>query len=123
LNKQLEPIGIRAPAPVAGETVGGYRRRAVQTVVDSTLPQRNRFARVDYLNIDYPVFKNLEPQAIQECVIEYQNPANVSPGEFRKIERLDGYGKVMCIDWIGQESTGLAKSILRKPWVVLVGVS
>jgi hypothetical protein len=48
-------------------------------------------------------YNTLEPQVLQACVVEANNPAHVPVGEFRKIERLDEFGKVRTIDFIGQE--------------------
>jgi hypothetical protein len=54
----------------------------------------------------YPhdILPGIEPQLLSAAVTEANNPAHVPPGELGKIERLDEYGKLKCIDWIGKES-------------------
>jgi hypothetical protein len=44
-----------------------------------------------------------EPQLLNACVVEANNPQHVPAGELRKIEELDEYGKLKTIRWIGQE--------------------
>ena len=46
----------------------------------------------------------LEPQLLRACVEEANNPAHVPVGELKKIERLDEYGKIRCVEFVGQES-------------------
>jgi hypothetical protein len=101
-NRTLAPIGFETPMPKVGQTVGGYRRYAAQTIADSALPQIHSYAKMDWEGMPFDVFKNLEPQLYQHAVTEYRNPANVPKGEFRAIVKKDSYGEVT--NFIGQES-------------------
>ena len=47
---------------------------------------------------------NVEPMVLQAAVDEYWNPKNVPLGEIHERKRLDGMGRVVSIDWLGQES-------------------
>ena len=51
--------------------------------------------------MDFDVFKNLEPQLLQHAVVEYQNPNNVPPGEFREIKKQTSNGQTIS-EFIGQ---------------------
>jgi hypothetical protein len=46
----------------------------------------------------------LEPQVLAAVEIEANNPQHVPVGQLKKIERLDEYGKVRCVEFVGQES-------------------
>jgi hypothetical protein len=88
--------------PKAAQTVGGYRRETVQVIADSFLPQSHQYAKMDYRNLDFDVFKNFEPQLLQHAVVEYQNPANVPAGTLREIKKQMPNGQIQ-IHFIGQE--------------------
>lgn len=55
-----------------------------------------------------PVF---EQQLLPACVEEANNPQHVPPGELRKVEELDEYGKLKMIRFVGQES--FVKQMMR----------
>jgi hypothetical protein len=104
-NTVLKTTGFQAPAPIAGERVGDYRRRAVQTIADSMLPQHHQFAKINYDDIPFEVFKNFEPQVLSDAVTEYKNPDNVPNGEMRRIHVFNEYtGALDHVDWIGRHS-------------------
>jgi hypothetical protein len=106
-NTALNPVGFLAPPPVAGERVGGYRRRAVQIFADSLLPQRNEYAKIDYTDKDkvpFGAFKNFESKVLEACQTEAVNPANVPKGELKKIDVINNQtGRVEKHMWIGQD--------------------
>jgi hypothetical protein len=101
-NKMLKDIGVESPLPKAGQSVGRYRRNACQTFADSYLPQNHQYAKIDYRNLDFDVFKNFEPQLLQHVVVEYQNPNNVPAGSFREIKRQTANGQTYS-DFVGQD--------------------
>src|SRR5262249_2039047 len=103
-NNELRDIGWEAPTPKAGQKGGNYRRTSLQHFVDHLLPQYHELAKLNYLDVPYDILKVFEPQVLKACVVEYQTPTNVLPGELRKIERKDGYGHHLMTDWIGRES-------------------
>jgi uncharacterized membrane protein YebE (DUF533 family) len=97
-DRALMKVGTRAPAPSLGQSVNNYRRETLRQLKRTFLPQNQfRDLKADAL----PVF---EQQLLPAVVAEAVNPAHVPPGELKKIERLDEYGKLTHIDWIGQES-------------------
>jgi hypothetical protein len=53
----------------------------------------------------------LEPQLLAAVVSEANNPEYVPPGELKKVERLDEYGKVRCVEFVSQES--FVKQMMR----------
>jgi hypothetical protein len=68
------------------------------------LPQNHPLYEVQYRELKADALQVFEPQLLNACVVEANNPAHVEPGELRKIEELDDYGKVKIVRWIGQES-------------------
>jgi hypothetical protein len=105
-NRQLEPIGITAPTPQAGQKGGDYRRKALQAFADSLLPQSHQFAQMPWTDkerMPYDVLKNFEPQPLKHCVTEYQNPMNVPVGTFREIKERLPNGQV-TLRFIGQDN-------------------
>jgi hypothetical protein len=68
------------------------------------IPRTHELRQFSLDDIRADALQVLEPQLLNACVAEANNPQNVPAGELRKIERLDEYGKVKTIDFIGQES-------------------
>src|SRR5215831_12232706 len=100
----LRKVGMRAPQPVLGETVNHYRRETLRNLKRTFLPQNHDLYQVQYRALQADALAVFEPQLLQACVVEANNPAHVPPGELRKIEEYDEYGKVKTIRFIGQES-------------------
>jgi hypothetical protein len=105
-NRELNDIGFEAPTPKADQKSGNYRRTALQHFADRFLPQYHELAKVNYLDIPYDILKVFEPQLLKACVVEYQNPNNVPPGELREIKKKDGFGHLQAINYIGQDWFG-----------------
>jgi hypothetical protein len=103
-DQTLRKVGSRAPAPVLGQSVNDYRRETLRQLKRTFLPQNHDLYRVQYRGLQSDILNVFEPQLLQAVVVEANNPAHVPVGELRKIERMDEYGKVKCIDWVGQES-------------------
>jgi hypothetical protein len=59
---------------------------------------------VQFRQLKADALRVLEPQLLQACVVEANNPVHVPTGELRKVEELDEFGKLKTIRWIGQES-------------------
>jgi|SRR6516164_8957631 len=110
-DETLRKVGMRAPQPVLGETVNHYRRETLRTIKRTFLPQNHPLYQVQMRGLRSDALQALEPQVLQACVVEANNPAHVPPGELRKIEEYDQYGKVRMINWIGQES--FVKQMMR----------
>ena len=103
-DETLRKVGMRAPQPVLGDTVNSYRRETLRNLKRTFLPQTHDLYQVQYRQLKADALQILEPQLLQAVVEVANYPQLVPPGELRKIERLDEYGKVKTIDWIGQES-------------------
>ena len=100
----LRKVGMRAPQPVLGETVNHYRRETLRNLKRTFLPQNHDLYQVQFRQLPADVLQVFEPQLLNACVVEANNPIHVPPGELRKIEEFDEYGKVKTIRFIGQES-------------------
>ena len=107
----LRKVGTHAPAPSLGQSVNDYRRETLRQLKRTFLPPAHRLYEVQYRGLRADALAVFEPQLLQACVAEANNPAHVPPGELKKIERLDEYGKVRCIDWVGQDS--FVKQMMR----------
>ena len=100
----LRKVGMRAPQPTLGQTVNDYRRETLRTIKRTFLPQNHPLYAVQMRALKADALQALEPQVLQAAVVEANNPVHVEPGQLRKIEELDEYGKLKTIRWIGQES-------------------
>jgi hypothetical protein len=103
-DEALRNVGVRVPGPVLGQTCNDFRRETCRHLKRTFLPQIHDLYKVNYRGLEADTLAIFEPQLLQACVTEANNPAHLQPGEIRKVERLDETGRVRCIDWIGQES-------------------
>jgi hypothetical protein len=103
-DQTLRKVGARAPQPVLGETVNHYRRETLRNLKRTFLPQNHELYQVQYRQLKADALQILEPQLLDACVTEANNPCHVPVGELRKVEEIDQYGQVKTIKWIGQES-------------------
>src|SRR5262249_8642273 len=97
-DETLRKVGARAPQPTLGQTVNSYRRETLRQFNRTFLPPAHDLYKVNYRGLKADALKIFEPQLLSACVTEAENPQHVPPGELRKIERLDEYGKVKTID-------------------------
>ena len=104
-------VGMRAPQPVSGESVNNYRRETLRNLKRTFLPQNHPLYQVQFRQLKADALQVLEPQLLQACVVEANNPVHVPPGELRKVEELNKFGKLKTIKWIGQES--FVKQMMR----------
>src|SRR5215467_16147112 len=103
-DETLRKVGMRAPQPTLGQTVNDYRRETLRTLKRTFLPQNHDLYQVQYRQLEADALGVLEPQLLNACVVEANNPAHVPPGELRKIEEFDQYGQVKTIRFVGPES-------------------
>ena len=103
-DETLRNVGVRAPQPVLGDTVNHYRRETLRNLKRTFLPQNHPLYEVQFRELKADALQVLEPQLLKAVVVEANNPCHVEPGQLKKIERLDQYGQVKTIDWVGQES-------------------
>jgi len=89
---------------VLGQTVNDYRRETLRTIKRTFLPQNHPLYAVQMRALKADALAALEPQVLTACIAEANNPCHVPPGELKRVERLDQYGQVKTIDWVGQES-------------------
>jgi hypothetical protein len=100
----LRKVGMRAPEPTLGQTVNDYRRETLRTLKRTFLPEVHDLYKVNYRGLKADALGVFEPQLLNACVVEANNPAHVPHGELRKVEELDQYGQLKTIKFIGQES-------------------
>jgi hypothetical protein len=103
-DETLRKVGAKAPQPVLGMSVNDYRREALRTMKRTFLPKAHSLYQINCRGLPKDALDALEPQLLRACADEANNPAHVPPGELKKIERLDEYGKVKCVEFVGQES-------------------
>jgi hypothetical protein len=103
-DEALRKVGMRAPQPTLGQTVNDYRRETLRNLKRTFLPPAHDLYQVQYRRLASDALQVFEPQLLQACVTEANNPQHVPPGELRKVEELDEYGKLRMVKWIGQES-------------------
>ena len=102
-DEVLRKIGVRAPQPVLGTTVNDYRRETLRNLKRTFLPQNHDLYQVQFRQLPADVLGVFEPQLLNACIVEANNPAHVPPGELRKIEEYDQYGQVKTIRFVGPE--------------------
>jgi hypothetical protein len=102
-DEYLREVGGRAPPPTLGQTVNDYRRETCRRFKRTFLPPIHDLYRVNYRGLRSDALSALEPQLLQACVVEANNPNTVPPGEFRKIDVRNQYGQLQMTKFIGPE--------------------
>jgi hypothetical protein len=110
-DEVLCKVGMRAPQPTLGTTVNDYKRETCRLIKRTFLPQNHDLYQVNYRGLKADALQALEPQLLQACVVEANNPIHVPPGQLRKIEELDQYGQVKFIRFI--RSDCFTKQMMR----------
>jgi hypothetical protein len=100
---KLRAIGMRAPAPVLGETVADYRRKVLVQTKKAFIPRTHELRQFSLDDIRGAALDALEPQILEAAAVEAVNPANVERGTLRKREEFDEYGAVKTIKFYGQD--------------------
>jgi hypothetical protein len=95
-------IGFRAPQRVLGQDPNDYRPEVLRTLKKTYLNHHD-LNRVNMRGLDDSVLPQFEEMVLQAVVKEAHNPANVPLGEMRRLDKLDAFGKLQEIHWIGQE--------------------
>ena len=103
-DETLRKVGMRAPQPTLGQTVNNYRREVLRTLKCTFLPEVHELYKVQFRGLPADILNPFEAQLLNAVVVEANNPIHVPPGELRKVEELDEFGKLKTIRWIGQES-------------------
>jgi hypothetical protein len=107
----LRRIGMRAPQPVLGQTVNTYRRETLRTIKRTFLPPIHPLYKVQMRQLKSDALQALEPQVLQACIQEANNPSTVPVGQLRKIEEFDESGTLRMIRFVGQDS--FVKQMMR----------
>lgn len=102
-DETLRHVGVRAPQPVLNQTVNDYRRETLRNLKRTFLPQNHPLYEVQFRQLKADALGILEPQLLSAVVTEANNPCHVPAGKLKKVERLDQYGQVKTIDWIGRD--------------------
>jgi hypothetical protein len=100
-DETLRKVGTRAPEPVLGQNVNDYRRETLRMMKHRFLPQNHPLYRIQMRGLHETALDPIEGQVLTAVPKEYYNPATVSPGELRKIEEWDEYGKVKTVNFVG----------------------
>jgi hypothetical protein len=103
-DETLRKVGMRAPQPTLGQTVNNYRREVLRTLKRTFLPEVHELYKVQFRGLPADILNPFEAQLLNAVVVEANNPIHVPPGELRKVEELDEFGKLKTIRWVGQES-------------------
>jgi hypothetical protein len=99
----LQPWGLRAPHPVIGEDIDGYRRQLL-IQAKRQLPDDHPLRRVQVRQLAADALAALEPQIYSACQ-QAAYDANTVPADqpLRRVEELDANG-LKIVKWIGQRS-------------------
>jgi hypothetical protein len=98
----LQPWGIRAPAPVAGEPLDDYRRRLL-IEAKRRLPESDQWRRSRVRDLPDDVLPHAEQQIYASCRAAALRPDSAAPGEIRRVEERDSNG-LLQVKWIGERS-------------------
>jgi hypothetical protein len=104
-------LAAQTPQPTLGQSVNDYRRETLRRLKRTYLPEIHPLHQVQYRSLRSDALAALEPQLLAAVVSEANNPEYVPPGELKKVERLDEYGKVRCVEFVDQERS--VKQMMR----------
>jgi hypothetical protein len=102
-----DKVGFNVPAPTLGESVNTYRCKVLRDLKHQFLPKNNQYYKINYLRDlrnDSTTLNIIEPQILAEVLAQAQNPANVPPGEMRKVIEVNPDNGMKMVKWIGQTS-------------------
>jgi hypothetical protein len=101
-DNALSPWGIRAPAPVLGQTYDEYRRK-LAIMCKRQLPDKHELRRVQVRQLSADALAVFEPQIYDACKSAAYNADSVPDGQMRRVEEIDGNG-LKIVKFIGQHS-------------------
>ena len=100
-DNALRDIGVRAPAPVLGQHPNDYRREVLRTIKKNHL-QNHELYKLNMRGLADEVLDNFEPMVINAAKSELCNNDNVPPGELRKVDKLDAFGRLCETNFYGE---------------------
>jgi hypothetical protein len=102
-DNAVQPLGMRAPAPVLGQTCNDYVRETMRTLKRAYLPRDHEMYKVNMRGLPaetlHPMWDMLKP-AIEA---EAYNPRTVPRGELREIVRRDPKSGAEVHLFVGQD--------------------
>jgi hypothetical protein len=99
-DDSFQPWGIRAPAPVAGESLDTYRRELL-IKAKKLLPDDHPLRSVQVRQLAADALTVMEPQIYDACHKAAYEADSVPPGQLRQIEERDANG-LKIVKFIGQ---------------------
>lgn len=102
-DEALSSWGMRAPAFVAGESLGDYSRRLAR-LAQRQLPADHELRGIRLKALADDVFAPFEPQIYAACKEAGNRPDSAAPGEMRMVERIDPGNGQKIIEFVGQRS-------------------
>jgi hypothetical protein len=99
----LQSWGQRAPAPIAGESIDGYRLR-LACLVQERLPEGDEYRRVQLDSLGRNAFKNFENEIYPRARAAAGRLDSVAQGEERAITHVDPINGHKSITFLRRES-------------------
>jgi len=102
-DEHCREMGMRAPEPILGQSVGDYRREFDRLLKRARLPQSHELYKVNWRGLKTDALDILEPKLLAAAKAETFNPANVPKGELREITVRDPHNGSEVRKFIGQD--------------------
>lgn len=103
-DSKLSQVGMRAPAPVLGQTVNDYRRDVLVKAKRAFIPRTHQLRQFSLDDIRDDALGTIESQILDAVVVEANNPQNVERGQLRELQKTDPRTGHKMNVFIGQES-------------------
>jgi hypothetical protein len=100
-DASLDTWGIRAPGPVAGESLDDYRRNLL-ILAKKRLPEDHELRRITVRQLPSSALTVFEDQIYPACKQAAYRPDSVPVGELRQVEEVDANG-LKIVKFVGQE--------------------
>jgi hypothetical protein len=97
----LREIGVRAPEPVLGQVPNDYRREVLRAIKKNHL-QNHELYKLNMRGLPDEVLDNFEPMVINAAKSELCNNDNVPPGELRKVDKINSFGRLCETNFYGE---------------------
>lgn len=93
-------FGKRSPRPLEGESVIGYKRRAIRDLQGKS----TKWKGIDLSNIPDEAFGNIEGDIFADAVISANSPDDLGAGELREIVKLNASTGQRMIEFKGKNT-------------------
>jgi hypothetical protein len=115
-DNSLREVGVRAPPPKLGQTVNDYRRETLHALQKALLQKHPEYSKTEFRELRNDSLAVFEPQALQACVLERKNPANIPPGEIKPIKVFDEYGRLKYTEFYGGRLPNGEQTCFTQEW-------